>query len=198
MKERGITLAGVPAEVVKEPGRARAVAAVARLRYQVPVVIPNSIGNDEEMILGQVVAESIAKRRPPAGPLPSLDLPAPDLGAGVPFAPPPAGTAPVAALPRPGTVGVLPGTITAGRRPSSGAPLTDLGSSATEAAAAPVSSGSGALTSGADSSGLGSLGLGPASAAKPSDQVRSGYGSFILAALAGGALFLTRQRTRLA
>jgi hypothetical protein len=201
LKERGITLAGVPAEVVEEPGRARAVAAVARLRYQVPVVIPNSIGNDEEMVLGQVVAESIAKRRPPAGPLPALDPPAPNPGADVPVAPPSAGTAPGALLPAPGTVGVLPGTVTAGRRPSSGAALTGLGSpiagNGSGGAAAPASSEAGPARAGAVSSGLGSLGLGPASAARPSDRVRSGYGSFILAALAGAALFLTRQRTRL-
>ena len=105
LKEQGITLAGVPTELLKEPGRARAVGAVAVVRYQIPVVIPNSIGNDEELLLGQVVAESIAIRRPDSAPLPSLDL-------GAPL--PPAGD-PVVALPAsgsatsPGGANPLPG-----------------------------------------------------------------------------------------
>jgi hypothetical protein len=176
------------------------VAAVARLRYQVPVVVPNSIGNDEEMILGQVVAESIAKRRPPAGPLPSLDLPAPDSTEGLP-SPLPAATAPIAPPPRLGTVGVLPGTVRAGRRPPSGSAAgrgagPNAAGTRSVGTTAPASSGPGPSTP-TDSPALDRLGLGPASAATPSDRVRSGYGSFILAALAGAALFLTGQRTRL-
>jgi hypothetical protein len=201
LKERGITLAGVPAEVVEEPGRARAVAAVARLRYQVPVVIPNSIGNDEEMILGQVVAESIAKRRPPAGPLPSFDLPAPSPGDGLGTPVPSAATLPVAPPFRSGTVGVLPGTVTAGRLPAAGegaltGGIPPTAGSPSDSTATPAASDPGATSP--DAPGLGQFGLGPASAAAPSDRVRSGYGSFILAALAGAALFLARQRTRLA
>ena len=41
------------------------------------------------------------------------------------------------------------------------------------------------------------FGAGQVATATASDRVRSGYGSFILAALAGAALFLARQRTRL-
>jgi len=209
LKERGLTLVGVPAEVVEEPGRARAVAAVARLRWQVPVLIPNSIGNDEDMILGQVVAESIARRRPPAGPLPSLDLPAPDAGGADAL---PDGLSPATgggtAVPVPGTIGILPGTVSIGRPSSGGGALNGFGPSGTvggpgaagdsAASSAPASADAIPTAASDPTAGLGQLGLGQASSARPSDRVRSGYGSFILAALAGAALFLTRQRTRLA
>jgi hypothetical protein len=192
LKERGITLAGVPTQLVKEPGRARAVGAVAVVRYQIPVVIPNSIGNDEEILLGQVVAESIAVRRPDTGPLPELDLGAPLPPAGDPVVAPPApgsGTAsPVGGytLPGPGRPGRPSLTIGTGTGPSETA-LPD-----------PAPSGDVATPPPAPPADTDPFASGVAAAtATASDRVRSGYGSFILAALAGAALFMARQRTRL-
>lgn len=195
LKEKGITVAGVKADIAQEPGRARATSAVAVVRYQVPAgPIPNSIGNDEEFLLGQVVAESIAARRPPAEPLPVLaePLPAPPGdGAGPAAATGLAAGPPAAPLDPPARAVSGPGK----QRPSADA-AGDSG--AAEPVAAPAAAQApepATVAPRRDPSD--DFALADAERVTPAARLRRGYVIFILAAVAGAALFMARQRTRL-
>jgi hypothetical protein len=197
LKRQGITLASVPTTVAHEPGRARAAGAVAVARYQIPPgPVPNSIGNDEELLIGQVVAESIAQRSAGGGARPGTGLPL-----GEPPAPPdtpaPATPAPPAALPGPAgrpLPAARPGPPLA---PDTYAPSADPlfpavpePSAASSAPAETAARGSGPP---ADTE----LALFPAVQETPGEKLRAGYGFFVIAALTGAGVFAARGRTRL-
>ena len=201
LREQGITIAGVRAEVTQEPGRARAASAVAVVRYQVPAgPIPNSIGNDEEFLLGQVVAESIAARRPPAEPLPLLSEPLPlppSPGVAGPQAGGAGGDASAGSSPVP--VRLDPSTALRGDPPGAALGNGAAGGSAAYASAVP---GPGAATQPATPAPGQSPGdefaLADVATVTPATRLRSGYSVFILAAIAGAVLFIAGSRARLA
>ena len=200
LQERGITVAAVPATVVEEPGRARAAGAVAVLRYQIPSgPIPNSIGNDEEFLLGQVVAESIAGRRPPEGPLPSLDLPAEPATVGpIPPVPGPAVATPAPEV-RPAPT-LLSDPVGAGTEftLAAGGPFGVPAPASSAGTAPDANHAAGDAPSNAAGPPDGELALTGLARATPADRLRAGYAIFILAALGGAGLFIARQRTGLA
>jgi hypothetical protein len=199
LREHGITIAGVRAEVVQQPGRARAASAVAVVRYQVPAgPIPNSIGNDEEFLVGQVVAESIAARRPPAAPLPLLSEPLP-VAPGVAGAPAGGTGADVSPGPSPAPVRLdPPAPLPAGARgtapgDTTGGPTT----SGTTAVPVPVTA-TQPVSSAAGQGSIDEFALADAATVTPATRLRSGYSVFILAAIAGAVLFIAGSRARLA
>ena len=200
LREQGITIAGVRADVTEEPGRARAAAAVAVVRYQVPAgPIPNSIGNDEEFLLGQVVAESIAARRPAAEPLPLVAEPLPVVPGA---AGGPAGGAEVPPGPSPAPVRADPPFVPSGGSSDLTAPVGDGATGLTPAyesslVPVPVTSAQPATTAPGQAS-VDDFALADAATVTPATRLRSGYSVFILAAIAGAALFIAGSRARLA
>lgn len=214
LQRQGITLASVPTTVVQEPGRARAAGAVAVARYQIPPgPVPNSIGNDEELLIGQVVAESIAQRTAPASRLPGVGTPG-DPGAGLPATPgqgaaAPGSPAPAASpagvplpttgpAPAPGAFSPAPGVFSPGSgafAPDPGTVFPGNGGASAGSSSLPESAAAGGDTAGPDNA---ELALFPTAQNTPGERVRAGYGFVILAALTGAGVFAARGRTRLA